>query len=139
MHNTLQPLGSLVVKKKKGPSNGARGGIADDEANVNAEEEEEEQVVVSTLVVGCRKKVAVMAWSGGKSLGGTKVSIGFPIPTSKNRGKSRVRRVLRRKDEVNSVLTLEIWREGQYQCPWADGTSLVRSTCVVRRPGESPS
>jgi hypothetical protein len=115
VHNTLQPLGSLIVKKKKGPSNGARGGMADDEENVNAEEEE--QVVVSTLVVGCRKKVAVMAWSGGKPLGGTKVSIGFPIPTSKNRGNSRLRRVLRRKDEVNSVLALEGWREGQYQCP----------------------
>lgn len=75
VHNTLQPLGSLVAKKKKKPSNGTAdvGSSADDsQAPENAEEE---QVVVSTLVVGCRKKVAVISWSGGKPLGGTKVSL----------------------------------------------------------------
>jgi hypothetical protein len=64
VHSSLQLRRSLVPRKKKNPA-----GTEADEAQPG----EAEEVLVSTLVVGCRKRVAVMSWSGGKPLGGTKV------------------------------------------------------------------
>ncbi|KAJ9122804.1 hypothetical protein QFC24_004235 [Naganishia onofrii] len=65
-HNTLQPKSSLVATTKKkdisaeeGASKGGYGLV-----------DQDEKVLVSTLMVGCRKRVAVLSWSGGKPLGG---------------------------------------------------------------------
>lgn len=49
------------------------GALPADALEVGEAAVEEEKVLVSTLVIGCRKRVATMTWSGGKPLGGTKV------------------------------------------------------------------
>ncbi|KAI5452750.1 Vacuolar morphogenesis protein 6 [Naganishia albida] len=58
VHSSRQRADSLVPRKKKNPS--------------ATEPAREGEVRMSTLLVGCRKKVAVMSWSGGKPLGGTR-------------------------------------------------------------------
>ncbi|KAJ9101777.1 hypothetical protein QFC21_003116 [Naganishia friedmannii] len=73
-HNTLQPSGSLTASAKK-KNNPAKKDVEQVASQFSHDEgyrltEQEDEVLVSTLVVGCRKRVVVMSWSGGKPLGG---------------------------------------------------------------------
>ena len=74
IHNTLQPAGSLIArsnKKKTEPKLTETAKL--DVVKPGDISVEEEKVSVSTVVIGCRKRVAAMSWSGGKPLGGTRV------------------------------------------------------------------
>lgn len=74
VHNTLQPVGSLVARSRKKKGDPKVTGPAEVDVKEPAEiSAEEEKVSVSTMVMGCRKRVATMSWSGGKPLGGTRV------------------------------------------------------------------
>lgn len=70
VHNSLQPVGSLVARSKKKKATEA---VDVDVVESGDLAVEEEKVSVSTMVVGCRKRVATMSWSGGKPLGGIRV------------------------------------------------------------------
>lgn len=78
VHNTLQPVGSLVAKSKKKKGEPKLTETADPDvvkpADIPADiSAGDEKVSVSTLVVGCRKRVVTLSWSRGKPLGGTRV------------------------------------------------------------------
>ncbi|KAJ9113908.1 hypothetical protein QFC19_000102 [Naganishia cerealis] len=74
-HNARQPRNRLMasVKKKKNNVSKKEAQVAEAQNPNDVDpfrSEENDEVLVSTLVVGCRKRVAVMTWSGGKPLGG---------------------------------------------------------------------
>ncbi|KAJ9116996.1 hypothetical protein QFC22_004654 [Naganishia vaughanmartiniae] len=73
-HNTSQPSSSLVAStKKKNTTAQTVAGSVEAQTLSDGDHQlagQDEEVLVSTLVVGCRKRVAVLSWSGGKPLGG---------------------------------------------------------------------